>query len=88
MKLSYLKFLNPFIILTMALSKASNLRSEFSSIDEIDNEIATLKKKLTTLRLKKATRKTLNSHEFKFTRRKIAQLNLLKTESKFITNPN
>lgn len=70
----------------MTLPKIRDLLSKYSSIDEIDNEINLLKKELISLRLKKATRKSFKSHEFKFTRRKIAQLNLLKTEPKFLPN--
>ena len=70
----------------MALPKMNELVSKFNSLDEIENEIILLKKELANLRLKKATRKAFKSHEFKFTRRKIAQLNLLKTEEKFIVN--
>ena len=73
----------------MALPKMSDLISKFDTLESIEQEIITLKKELATLRLKKATRKAFKSHEFKFTRRKIAQLNLLKTEEKFLaTNPS
>jgi large subunit ribosomal protein L29 len=68
----------------MALSKISDLRDQFKSLEEIEKEIIDLKRELANLRLKKATRKSFKSHEFKFARRKIAQLNLLKTEKKFL----
>lgn len=68
----------------MALPKMSDLISKFDSLEAVEKEIVELKKELATLRLKKATRKSFKSHEFKFTRRKIAQLNLLKTEEKFL----
>ena len=67
----------------MALPKFDGLKEEFQSVDEIDNKILDLKRDLANLRLKKATRKSFKSHEFKFTRRKIAQLNLLKSDKKF-----
>lgn len=67
----------------MTLPKFNGLSEEFNSITEIDNKILDLKRDLANLRLKKATRKSFKSHEFKFTRRKIAQLNLLKADKKF-----
>lgn len=68
----------------MTLPKFDGLNEEFESLNEIENKILDLKRNLAELRLRKATRKSFKSHEFKFVRRKIAQLNLLKTDKKFL----
>jgi large subunit ribosomal protein L29 len=63
----------------MALSKASELR-ELSS-EEITAEIAKIKRDLFDLRFKKATRQMETGfHEFRHTRRKLAQLMTIERE--------
>ncbi|MGC1307322.1 MAG: 50S ribosomal protein L29 [Phormidesmis sp.] len=63
----------------MALSKAKDLRE--LSDEEITAEIAKLKRDLFDLRFKKATRQIESGfHEFRHTRRKLAQLMTIETE--------
>ncbi len=63
----------------MALSKASELRA--LSDAEITTEIAKIKRDLFDLRFKKATRQMETGfHEFRHTRRKLAQLMTIERE--------
>ena len=63
----------------MALSKAADLR-ELSN-DDLTAEITKVKRDLFDLRFKKATRQMENGfHEFKHTRRKLAQLMTIERE--------
>ncbi|MCM1985312.1 50S ribosomal protein L29 [Lyngbya confervoides] len=62
----------------MALSKMSDLRE--LSTEEIETEIQQLKRELFDLRFQQATRQTVNPHEFKHRRHKIAQLMTLQHE--------
>ncbi|KPQ35792.1 MAG: LSU ribosomal protein L29 RpmC [Phormidesmis priestleyi Ana] len=65
----------------MALSKASELRA--LSDEEITAEIAKIKRDLFDLRFKKATRQMETGfHEFRHTRRKLAQLMTIENERK------
>lgn len=65
----------------MALSKASELRE--LSDEDITTEIATIKRDLFDLRFKKATRQMETGfHEFRHTRRKLAQLMTIENERK------
>lgn len=65
----------------MALSKASELRA--LSDAEITAEIAKIKRDLFDLRFKKATRQMETGfHEFRHTRRKLAQLMTIENERK------
>ncbi len=63
----------------MALSKASELRT--LSDEDITTEIAKIKRDLFDLRFKKATRQMETGfHEFRHTRRKLAQLMTIENE--------
>jgi len=63
----------------MALSKASELRE--LSAEEVTAEIAKIKRDLFDLRFKKATRQMESGfHEFRHTRRKLAQLMTIERE--------
>ncbi len=63
----------------MALSKASELRE--LSAEEVTAEIAKIKRDLFDLRFKKATRQMETGfHEFRHTRRKLAQLMTIERE--------
>lgn len=63
----------------MALSKAKELRA--LTDDEITAEIATIKRSLFDLRFKKATRQVETGfHEFRHSRRKLAQLMTIERE--------
>lgn len=63
----------------MALSKASELRE--LSDEDITTEIAKIKRDLFDLRFKKATRQMETGfHEFRHTRRKLAQLMTIERE--------
>ena len=63
----------------MALSKASELRA--LSDEDITTEIAKIKRDLFDLRFKKATRQMETGfHEFRHTRRKLAQLMTIENE--------
>jgi ribosomal protein L29 len=61
----------------MTLPKYKNLK-EFLTIDEIDQEIFILQKKLFNLRIKKTTNQNFKSHFFKYIKREITQLNFKK----------
>ncbi|MEM9087788.1 MAG: 50S ribosomal protein L29 [Cyanobacteria bacterium P01_F01_bin.53] len=70
----------------MALSKAKDLRE--LSDDEITAEIAKIKRDLFDLRFKKATRQMESGfHEFRHTRRKLAQLMTILRERELEANP-
>lgn len=62
----------------MALSKMSDLRA--LSSDEVETQIQELKRQLFDLRFQKATRQTVQPHQFKHARHKLAQLMTLKQE--------
>ncbi len=65
----------------MALSKASELRE--LGDEDITTEIAKIKRDLFDLRFKKATRQMETGfHEFRHTRRKLAQLMTIENERK------
>ena len=61
----------------MTLPKYKNLK-EFLTVDEIDQEIFILQKKLFDLRIKKTTNQNFKSHFFKHIKREITQLNFKK----------
>ncbi len=62
----------------MALSKMSELRE--LSVDEVEAQIKSLKRELFDLRFQKATRQTVQPHQFKHARHKLAQLMTLQRE--------
>jgi large subunit ribosomal protein L29 len=62
----------------MALSKMSDLRD--LSSDDVEAQILDLKRQLFDLRFQKATRQTVQPHQFKHTRHKLAQLMTLKQQ--------
>lgn len=62
----------------MALSKMSDLRSLSSA--EIETQIEELKRELFNLRFQKATRQTVQPHQFRHARHKLAQLMTLQRE--------
>ena len=62
----------------MALSKMSDLRD--LSPEDIEAQILELKRQLFDLRFQKATRQTVQPHQFKHARHKLAQLMTLQTE--------
>ncbi|MCG9892636.1 MAG: 50S ribosomal protein L29 [Thermosynechococcaceae cyanobacterium MS004] len=62
----------------MALSKMSDLRA--LSSEEVETQIQDLKRQLFDLRFQKATRQTVQPHQFKHARHKLAQLLTLKQE--------
>jgi large subunit ribosomal protein L29 len=64
----------------MALSKMSDLRA--LSSDDVETQIQELKRQLFDLRFQKATRQTVQPHQFKHARHKLAQLMTLKQEFK------
>ncbi len=70
----------------MALSKASELRA--LSDEDITAEIAKIKRDLFDLRFKKATRQMENGfHEFRHSRRKLAQLMTIERERQLSVTP-
>lgn len=70
----------------MALSKAKDLRE--LSTEDITAEIAKIKRDLFDLRFKKATRQMESGfHEFRHTRRKLAQLMTIARERELAENP-
>ncbi len=69
----------------MALSKAKELRA--LTDDEITTEIASIKRSLFDLRFKKATRQIESGfHEFRHSRRKLAQLMTIERERQLAAN--
>ncbi len=69
----------------MALSKAKEIRA--LSDDEITAEIAKIKRDLFDLRFKKATRQIESGfHEFRHSRRKLAQLMTIERERQLAAN--
>ncbi len=69
----------------MALSKAKELRA--LTDDEITTEIASIKRSLFDLRFKKATRQVESGfHEFRHSRRKLAQLMTIERERQLAAN--
>ena len=69
----------------MALSKAKELRT--LTDDEITAEIASIKRLLFDLRFKKATRQIESGfHEFRHSRRKLAQLMTIERERQLAAN--
>jgi len=62
----------------MALSKIQDFRG-FSD-QELDEQIQSLKRQLFELRMQKATRQTVNPHQFKHTRHQLAQLMTVERE--------
>ncbi len=62
----------------MALSKMSDLRD--LSPEAIETQILDLKRQLFDLRFQKATRQTVQPHQFKHARHKLAQLKTLQRE--------
>jgi len=70
----------------MALSKAADLRK--LSDEEVTAEIAKIKRDLFDLRFKKATRQMESGfHEFRHTRRRLAQLMTIERERQLAANP-
>jgi large subunit ribosomal protein L29 len=62
----------------MALSKMSDLRD--LSPEAIETQISELKRQLFDLRFQKATRQTVQPHQFKHARHKLAQLKTLQQQ--------
>lgn len=68
----------------MALSKMQDLRD--LSDGEIVDQIEDLKRQLFNLRMQKATRQTVQPHQFKHIRHQLAQLMTLERERQLSTN--
>jgi large subunit ribosomal protein L29 len=68
----------------MALSKMSELRA--LSSDDVETRIEELKRQLFDLRFQKATRQTVQPHQFKHARHTLAQLKTLQQERKLQTD--
>ncbi|NJM65163.1 MAG: 50S ribosomal protein L29 [Acaryochloris sp. RU_4_1] len=62
----------------MAMSKMADLRK--LSVEEMEAQIQTLKRELFELRFQKATRESIQTHQFKHIRHQIAQLMTLQQE--------
>lgn len=62
----------------MSLSKVADLRE--LTDEQIDQEIADVKRELFQLRLRRATKASVKPHEFKHARHKLSQLKTIERE--------
>ncbi|NJN85552.1 MAG: 50S ribosomal protein L29 [Leptolyngbyaceae cyanobacterium SL_7_1] len=68
----------------MALPKIDDIRE--LSDQELNDQIIAIKKKLFQLRFQKATRQTVQPHQFKHARHRLAQLMTIEQERKLAVN--